>query len=79
MEGGIPITAPENLTKERLKQELTMHNVSFSPNDSKEALVKLYRSEVMVRDKEPGCDLSSDEELARPLSSKKNSVSSRYI
>eukprot|EP00731_Ephydatia_muelleri_P003722 Em0001g3722a len=27
----------------------------------------------MVRDKEPGCDLSSDEELARPLSSKKNS------
>ena len=73
MDEGIPITAPEHLTKERLKHELTVHKVPFSPNDSKDVLVKLYRNEVMARDKEPGCDLSSDEELARPLSSKKHS------
>ena len=76
MEEGIPITAPENLNKERLKQELTKNGVSFSPNDNKDTLVKLYRDGVMGRDKHPGYDLSSDEELSRPHTSRRQPVSS---
>ena len=79
MDEGIPITAPENLNKERLRHELAKNKVPFSPNDGKDALVKLYRNEVMSRDMTPTCDLSSDEELARTPPSKKQPVSHSSI
>ena len=62
------ITNPEYLPKDRLKQELKKHGVSFSPNENKDYYVQLYREEVM-QGKEPErgrSEFSSDEEFGKP-------------
>lgn len=69
------ITNPEYLPKERLKQELKKHGVSFSPNENKDYYVQLYYKEVM-EGKEPErgkSEFSSDEEFVKqnPRTSKK--------
>lgn len=69
------ITNPEYLPKDRLKQELKKHGISFSPNENKDYYVQLYRKEVM-QGKEPEkgrSEFSSDEEFVKqsPRPSKK--------
>ena len=63
------ITNPEYLPKDRLKQELKKHGISFSPNENKDYYVQLYRKEVMQGKGE----FSSDEEFVKqsPRPSKK--------
>ena len=43
------ITHPENLTKDRLKEELTKYSVKYSPTQSKDYYVQLYREKIMRR------------------------------
>ena len=64
------ITNPEYLPKDRLKQELKKHGVSFNPNENKDYYVQLYRDQVM-HGKEPEkfkSEFSSDEEFAQQSS-----------
>ena len=69
------ITNPEYLPKDRLKQELRKHGISFNTNENKDYYVQLYRDEVM-QGKEPEkgrSEFSSDEEFVKqsPRPSKK--------
>jgi hypothetical protein len=69
------ITNPEYLPKDRLKQELKKHGVTFNPNENKDYYVQLYYKEVM-QGKEPErgrSEFSSDEEFVKqsPRPSKK--------
>ena len=61
------ITNPEYLPKERLKQELRKHNVTFNANENKDYYVQLFRDKVMggkegVRVRS---EFSSDEEFVK--------------
>lgn len=57
---------PENLTKERLKQELKRNGVTFDQNENKDYYVRLYRSKVLrTGGRRQRSEFSSDEELVR--------------
>lgn len=66
MSYSIPFPQPENLTKERLKQELRKNGVPFEPNENKDYYVRLYRSRVAhPAARRTRGEFSSDEELVR--------------
>ena len=57
---------PENLTKDRLKQELRKSGVSFDQNENKDYYVRLYRNKILRGGgSRPRSEFSSDEEAVR--------------
>ena len=58
------ITNPENLSKDRLKKELSKKKITFSPTRNKDYYVSLYREKIMSGTKtRQRSEFSSDDEV----------------
>lgn len=76
------ITEPENLTKDRLKQELERFDIQFEPNENKAYYINLYRKKLLSRKqvRRVRSEFSSDEDIrfkkpsAAPVGKKVNTI-----
>ena len=59
------ITNPENLSKDRLKKELSKKKITFSPTRNKDYYVSLYREKIMMSGTKARqrSEFSSDDEV----------------
>lgn len=59
------ITEPENLTKDRLKQELERFDIQFEPNENKAYYINLYRKRLLSKKqvRRVRSEFSSDEDI----------------